>query len=167
MGGVLVVSHLIGGIIADRLNRSNLLSRTNVRKLLEAIAVFGCSAQMMFIEFTYCDSTKFLLLMAGASLTYGMQAGGELPIVSDLTSRFSGTVFGIGNSIAMSSSFVLPILIGVFLDNNTHNPRHTWHMIFYFLAAFAMLGGLAFLIFIKAEPQDWDWEEDDEKESKE
>lgn len=150
---------MAGGIIADLLIRSSPLSRTTVRKLLESVATFGTGAQLVLISFTACDSTHFLLLMAGVSLIYGIQAGGESPIVSDLTSRFSGTVFGISNSLAMSTSFIVPMVIGAILDHHVYNPRHAWHMVFYSLAALALAGGLVFLIFVKAEPQGWDWEE--------
>lgn len=164
VGGILVVSHLAGGIISDKLIKLSSLKRTTVRKLLESVGTFATSAQLALISLTMCNQVHFLLLMVGVSLTYGMQAGGEAPIVSDLTSRFSGTVFGFGNALGMSASFIVPMVVGAILDHNIYNPRHAWYMIIYSMAAFAAAGGVVFLIFAKAEPQDWDWEEEEDED---
>ena len=44
--------------------------------------------------------------------TFGMQAGGELPLPSDMTHEFTATIFSIANMFGMTTGFIGPYLTG-------------------------------------------------------
>lgn len=156
-------SHFVAGIAADRLTKSGRIRKTKVRKIFEGVGTLGTAVFFALISFTDCDRFAFLALMVGAMLTHGMQAGGEFPIASDLTNRFSATLFGLSNFIAMIPGIVMPYAIGAVLDAHPDRIRHQWWNIFYVISGVNVLGGIIFLVFATAEPQDWDWVEKEEE----
>ena len=86
--------------------------------------------------------------------TYGMQAGGEIPIFSDLTNEYTATIFALAQTISMVTGFV-PHAMGPLLDRSPQFIKHTWWNIFCIVAMFNMIGGLVFLKFASAERQNW------------
>lgn len=130
-------------------------SKTPVRKIFEGLATFGTSAFLLFIPLVGCDRALFLLLFIASQATFGMQAGGELPLPSDMSHEFTATLFAIANMFGMSTGFIGPYLAGIILDMDASRPRRQWSYIIYFTAAFNVLGGLAFTLLASAEPQSW------------
>lgn len=150
------LSHLVGGIAADALIRRNLFrTKTPIRKIFEGIATFGTSACLLAIPFTGCNRAVFLTAMVASQATFGMQAGGEIPIPSDMTNEFTATLFAIENMFGMTTGFIGPYLTGMVLDMEPSLPKRQWSYIIYFTVAFNCLGGLIFCLFASAEPQKW------------
>lgn len=130
-------------------------SKTPVRKIFEGMATFGTSAFLVFIPLVGCDRTLFLVLLIASQATFGMQAGGELPLPSDMSHEFTATLFAISNMFGMSTGFIGPYLAGIVLDADPARPRRQWAYIIYFTAAFMVLGGIIFTLLASAEPQSW------------
>lgn len=149
-------SHLLGGMAADFvIKRQWFASKTPVRKIFEGVATFGTSVFLLLIPLVGCDRTLFLVMLIASQATFGMQAGGELPLPSDMSHEFTATLFAIANMFGMSTGFIGPYLAGIILDMDPARPRRQWSYIIYFTAAFNVLGGLIFTLLASAEPQSW------------
>lgn len=137
------------------IRRQYFSSRTPVRKIFEGVCVFGTGAFLALIPLVGCDRTLFLLVLVASQATFGMQAGGELPLPSDLTHEFTATLFAISNMFGMITGFVGPYIAGIILDMEPSMPKRQWAYIIYFTALFNVAGGLVFVIFGSAERQKW------------
>lgn len=143
-------------MIADYIiRRQYFSSKTPVRKIFEGVCAFGTGAFLALIPFVGCDRTLFLLVLIASQATFGMQAGGELPLPSDWTHEFTGTLFAIGNMFAMITGIVCPYIAGIVLDMEPSMPKRQWTYIMAFTALFSISGGLVFVIFGSADRQNW------------
>ena len=86
---------------------------------------------------------------------FGMQAGGEIPIPADMSTKYSATLFGLANMCGMTTGFITPYVIGTVIDTHPDYPRKQWSYIFYFSGVFNMIGGAIFLLLGSAEPQEF------------
>ncbi|CAG2110653.1 unnamed protein product [Medioppia subpectinata] len=102
------------------------------------------------------DLVAVVVLVVLSMCLYGFITGGEYPIIPEYAPEFTGTVFGITNTLASSMGFLAPIIVGQILDTE-HNSetRKKWDIVFYVTAAFYLLGALFFEIFGSAERQPW------------
>lgn len=147
--------YLLGGLLADFLIKRRLLkSKTLVRKIFQAIATLGTSALFLLLPFTNCNQKGFLIVLLCSMATYGMTTGGEIPVPTDMSNEFASTLFALANMIC-STSGLAPQIIGPLLDMNPAAPKHTWWTIFSVVAVMNILGGVVFLIWGTAEPQNW------------
>ena len=122
--------------------------------MFEGVATFGTSACLLAIPLlTDCNRTLFLTAMVASQITFGGQAGGEIPLPSDMTHQYTATLFSIENMFGMSTGFIEPYLTGIALDMDPARPKRQWSYIIYFTVLFNCVGGLVFCLFASAEPQ--------------
>ena len=119
------------------------------------MATFGSGLFVGLVPFFGCDTTMFLILICLSMIFFGMQAGGEIPIPSDMSSKYSATIFGLANMCGMTTGFIGPIVIGAVIDSSPEHARRQWAYIFYFTGLFNILGGIIFLLFGSAKPQEF------------
>ncbi|KAI2807432.1 hypothetical protein BLOT_005368 [Blomia tropicalis] len=121
------ISHFLSGVMADYLIRIKLFgSKTNIRKIFQGVCVFGTVIFICLIPSTNCDQKIFLLIMICSQVTFGFEAGGELPLPSDLSNEYSATLFAICNMFGMITAFVGPYLTGIVLDMEPNRPKRQW-----------------------------------------
>lgn len=151
-----VISHFFCGLLADYFIKKKLFgSKTTIRKLFEGVCVLGSAIFICLIPSAGCSQLLFLLYMVGCQIAYGFEAGGELPLPSDLSNEYSATLFAIANMFGMATAFVGPYLTGIILDMDPSKLKQQWAYIIYFTGAFNVLGGIIFTIFGTAEPQNF------------
>ena len=96
-----------------------------------------------------------------AMLSYGQVSGGDIPIVTDMTSNFPGTVIAIAHSMA---SILGLLIIGLIIKADDQSCV-LWSYVFYLSAVLNAFGIIVFLIWGEAEVQEWDYIEDNHKRS--
>ncbi|XP_054158496.1 putative inorganic phosphate cotransporter [Oppia nitens] len=129
------------------------------KQFLALIIVKFCvnwSNQLFLSKLPTYLQTIFNYPIEQGMLFFGMQAGGDIVVVIDMTNNFTATVFGIANTIAYSCGFITPLVIGYIIDASPGQPRRQWSYIFYMSAAISIIGGCIFLVFGTAERQSWD-----------
>ena len=148
------LSHFVGGMAADTIiNRKVFRSKTPVRKIFQGMCTFGTAFFLALIPFAGCNQMLFLVILIASQATFGMVAGGELPLPSDMSNEYAATLFSISNTFGMSTGVVGPYLTGLVLDAAPSMPARQWSYIIYFTAAFNCLGGLIFSLTASAESQ--------------
>ena len=114
----LSLSLIILGYVSDFVVKRKLLNITVSRKVFEAIAMALPAILMALIPSAGCDQTLVILLLIASMGFYGFSAGGDTPIVVDIAPDYSGTVYGLTNSIASVPGFLAPLCVGLILDHN-------------------------------------------------
>lgn len=97
----------------------NLLLRNNLQ-FINPLYIKGnlsCAICLVLIPWVGCNSgAAIALLLLGMYLCVCGVSGGEFAIVAEYAPNYSGTVFGVSNTLASSTGFIGPQVSGFLLD---------------------------------------------------
>lgn len=104
--------------ISDYINRHDLMSNTNQRKMWNSIAHWGGALALASLYlFDTSIIGALLLLTAALSLNSGIFTG-FFTNHMELAPNFAGTLLGITNSISNITSILGPLLVGFIVTDN-------------------------------------------------
>ncbi|KAF7702137.1 vesicular glutamate transporter 2.2 [Silurus meridionalis] len=141
----------IGGQLADFLRSNNIMSTTNVRKIMNC-GGFGMEATLLLVVgFSHSKGVaiSFLVLAVGFS---GFAISGFNVNHLDIAPRYASILMGISNGVGTLSGMVCPLIVGAMTKNKT---REEWQNVF-LIASLVHYGGVVFYgIFASGEKQPW------------
>ncbi|XP_016095312.1 vesicular glutamate transporter 1 [Sinocyclocheilus grahami] len=141
----------IGGQLADYLRSHNIMTTTNVRKLMNC-GGFGLEATFLLVvgfSHTKGVAISFLVLAVGFS---GFAISGFNVNHLDIAPRYASILMGISNGVGTLSGMVCPLIVGAMTKNKT---REEWQYVF-LIASLVHYGGVIFYgIFASGEKQSW------------
>uniref|UniRef100_A0A8C4TMK6 Vesicular glutamate transporter 1 n=1 Tax=Erpetoichthys calabaricus TaxID=27687 RepID=A0A8C4TMK6_ERPCA len=141
----------IGGQIADFLRSRQLMSTTNVRKMMNC-GGFGMEATLLLVvgfSHTKGVAISFLVLAVGFS---GFAISGFNVNHLDIAPRYASILMGISNGVGTLSGMVCPLIVGAMTK---HKTREEWQYVF-LIASLVHYGGVIFYgIFASGEKQPW------------
>ena len=188
-----VLSWIIGvlnSFLADYFIRSQLMSITNVRKLMQMVACLVMSAALLLLGSTSRSHVPVLLcfaIVAGGGIT----ASGSTAVPMDLSIKYAGFIKGVANSIGTLGGALNPILVGFLLSTggcpsedlmgknktealveaHTKGCKGAWTQAFTIAAVISVAGGVTFLllgssvpIVLKEEKEEEEEEEEEEEQ---
>lgn len=130
------------------------LSRTRTRKAFVAVSYFGTSICLIAVPWVGCSERGVVALMVAQQFFNGVCAGGDTPMPGEMSKNFPATIYGIMNTIAMSSGFVAPTVIGKILDAGDNKLRQ-WNIVFITSGVTSIVGAIVFIVFAEAEVIMW------------
>lgn len=95
----------------------------------------------------------------------GAVTAGYLGNGLDIAPNFSGTIFGIANTLSSLGGFLSTYMVGI-ITNEKSSTFAQWRIIFYILSATYIIGAIAFAIFGTGNLQKWNSPEKEEIEKK-
>ncbi|XP_041930141.1 vesicular glutamate transporter 2.1 [Alosa sapidissima] len=141
----------IGGQLADYLRANNIMSTTNVRKIMNC-GGFGMEATLLLVV-GYSHSKgmaiSFLVMAVGFS---GFAISGFNVNHLDIAPRYASILMGISNGVGTLSGMVCPLIVGAMTK---HKTREEWQYVF-LIASMVHYGGVIFYgLFASGEKQPW------------
>uniref|UniRef100_A0A8B9I1H9 Solute carrier family 17 member 7b n=1 Tax=Astyanax mexicanus TaxID=7994 RepID=A0A8B9I1H9_ASTMX len=141
----------IGGQLADYLRSNNIMSTTNVRKMMNC-GGFGLEATFLLVvgfSHTKGVAISFLVLAVGFS---GFAISGFNVNHLDIAPRYASILMGISNGVGTLSGMVCPLIVGAMTK---HKTREEWQYVF-LIASLVHYGGVIFYgLFASGEKQAW------------
>ncbi len=64
-----------------------------------------------------CDTSAVITLLLLGMFLFGAISGGEFAVIPEYAPNYSGTVFGVANTLASTTGFMGPQIVGYLLDN--------------------------------------------------
>ncbi|XP_021116187.1 probable small intestine urate exporter isoform X4 [Heterocephalus glaber] len=152
------ISIVLGGLLADFLLSRKVLRLIIIRKVFSATGVFFSS--MFLVPLPWVRSSQgatmaFLVLSAASS---SFCESGALVNFLDIAPRYAGFLKGLLQVFAHISGAISPTVAGVFISQDS-NAEFGWRNVFLVAAAIDIVGLIFYLIFARAEVQDWAKEE--------
>uniref|UniRef100_A0A8C6BG07 Solute carrier family 17 member 1 n=2 Tax=Monodon monoceros TaxID=40151 RepID=A0A8C6BG07_MONMO len=143
---------ILAGHMADVFLSRNILSLLTIRKLFTLLglllpALF--SLCLLYLSSSF-HGTMIFLILANATGSFCM--GGILINVLDIAPRYYGFLKGFTNVIGLTGGLVASTVTGVILSQDQDSP---WLKIFFMMVANNVISLIFYLIFAKAEIQDW------------
>lgn len=140
-------------ILADYLRSTGKLSTTATRKIFTTFAVMMPGLLMVAQVFLGCDRVSSVGIFTIALTVNGAVTAGYLGNGLDIAPNFSGTIFGMANTLSSFGGFLSTYIVGVLTFQNQSYSQ--WQIIFWMLACTYTIGGLCFLLFGTGELQSW------------
>ncbi|XP_021116190.1 sodium-dependent phosphate transport protein 1 isoform X2 [Heterocephalus glaber] len=143
---------ILGGQIADFLRSRNILSTITIRKLFTTLGMLFpviFSMCMLYLSFNFY-SIIICLIFANATTAF-VFSGVQINAL-DIAPRFYGFLKGVSSVIGMVGGILSSTVTGLILNED---PETSWYKIYFLMSAINMLALIFYLIFAKAEIQDW------------
>lgn len=80
------------------------------------MALIGGAFFLALVPAAGCNIIAVIIMLNLAMIVLGFISGGESLIVADVAVDYTGTVYGLTNSICSLPGFMAPFFIGVMLD---------------------------------------------------
>ncbi|XP_057555590.1 sodium-dependent phosphate transport protein 1 [Hippopotamus amphibius kiboko] len=143
---------VLAGHMADVLLSRNILSLLAIRKLCTLLgfllpALF--SLCLLYLNYSFYGTMIFLIL---TNATGSFNMGGILINILDIAPRYYGFLRGFTNVIGLTGGLVASTVTGMILSQDEESP---WFKIFFLMIAINVISLIFYLIFAKAEVQDW------------
>lgn len=144
---------IIASSIADRLRRSGRYSTTLIRKCFTAFAAFF-PALFMVLQALFGEDPSVSVTIFTCSLFFnGAVTAGYLANGLDIAPNFSGTIFGMANTLSSFGGWVSTFMVAVFTHEN--HTFEQWRYVFWILVAVYAFGAMTFVTLGSGELQPW------------
>ncbi|KAK6628099.1 hypothetical protein RUM44_010581 [Polyplax serrata] len=139
--------------LADYLRQSNKLTTTATRKIFTSFAVITPGLLMVVQVYFGYDKVASIAIFTLALTINGAVTAGYLSNGLDIAPNFSGTIFGLANTLSSLGGFLSTLMVGTLTQDN--QVYQQWQIVFWILSATYITGGLTFLLFGTGELQPW------------
>ncbi|KAJ8946330.1 hypothetical protein NQ318_004220 [Aromia moschata] len=131
--------------LADKLRKSGKLSTTATRKTFTTFAVFT-PALLMVVQAVWGISAPLSVSVFTASLFFnGAVTAGYLANGLDIAPNFSGTIFGMANTLSSFGGWLSTKIVAILTKENS--TFETWRYIFWILVFTYAFGAVFYLVF--------------------
>ncbi|KAI4552590.1 hypothetical protein MJT46_017241 [Ovis ammon polii x Ovis aries] len=143
---------VLAGYMADIFQTRNTFSLVTIRKLFTSLGLLLpslFSLCLLYLSYNFYATIIFLIL---ANSTGSFAMGGLMINVLDIAPRYYGFLRGVTNVIGLTGGLIASTVTGIILSEDAESP---WLKIFLLMIANNMISLIFYLIFGKAEVQDW------------
>ncbi|GIY79337.1 probable small intestine urate exporter [Caerostris darwini] len=148
--------------IANWLLMKNYVTVDVLRRTCNTIGCIGFSAAVFGTYLSGCNGSISAITAAVSMFFTGVATPGAMICCIDMAPRFAGSLSGLLNGAGGSTSFIVPIIVGILTKNKT---LEEWHLVFFISIAVVMFSCVVFAIFGSAKVQPWNFVEE-EKDQK-
>lgn len=155
---------VMSSYVADRVQRSRRFTTTTIRKVFTTFAVFTPALLMVFQAFYGEDRTLSVTIFTASLFFNGAVTAGYLANGLDIAPNFSGTIFGIANTLSSIGGWLSTKIVAALTYGNS--TFQGWRPVFWILFGTYAFGSLVYLVFGTGNLQEWNSmsSEDDEDE---
>ncbi|KAF7282689.1 hypothetical protein GWI33_002156 [Rhynchophorus ferrugineus] len=144
---------VIASYLADRLRKSGKLSTTATRKLFTTFALL-IPGLLMVIETFYGMNAALSVSVFTISLFFnGAVTAGYLANGLDIAPNFSGTIFGLANTLSSSGGWISTKIVAIL--THEESTFETWKYVFWILVFTYIFGAAFYLFFGSGNMQKW------------
>lgn len=147
--GLLVGSVLVGRL-ADACIKNKWLPRHRSRQVFQFISFVLSGASLVTIGFVNNRVFAVILVISAQTFTCFSQ-GGFSSNYLDVSRKWMGVVYGVGNFFGTIPGIISPILTGLILGGDSNGSQHDWIVVF-LIGAFFLHDGYCIVHYIVAGP---------------
>jgi len=144
---------VVASYFADYLRQAGKISTTTARKSFTTFAVGMPGLFFILLVFFGYDRTWAIVIFTVALTLNGAVTAGYLGNGLDIAPNFSGTIFGMANTLSSFGGYVSTWMVGVITFND--NSYEQWQIIFAIVAGTYIVGSITFLFLGRGELQPW------------
>nr|XP_020043741.1 probable small intestine urate exporter [Castor canadensis] len=143
---------ILGGLLADFLLSRKILRLVTIRKLFTAIGVLFSSGVLVPLPWVRSSLSSTMVLLVLSSAFSSLCESGAIVNFLDIAPRYAGFLKGLLQVFAHIAGAISPTATGFFISQDS---EFGWRNVFLVAAAVNISGLIIYLIFGRAEVQDW------------
>ncbi|XP_015349573.1 probable small intestine urate exporter isoform X1 [Marmota marmota marmota] len=143
---------ILSGLLADFLLSRRVLRLVTIRKLFTAIGVVFSSGVLVALHWVRSSHSTSMVFLVLSSAFSSLCEAGVLVNFLDIAPRYAGFLKGLMQIFAHIAGAISPTVAGVLINQD---PEVGWRNMFLLAAAVNISGLVFYLIFGRAEVQDW------------
>lgn len=144
---------LLTSSIADYLRTANKLSITSTRKLFTTVALL-LPGFLMVVQVYLGENPTAAVIVFTMALTFnGAVTAGYLGNGLDIAPNFSGTIFGLANTLSSFGGYLSALIVGLLTEKSV--TFKSWQYVFWMLSGTYTAGTITFLFFGTGKLQPW------------
>lgn len=136
---------IIASYVADKIRKSGKLTTTQTRKIFTTVAVLIPGLFMIIQAIWGMNALLSVTVFTAALFFNGAVTAGYLANGLDIAPNFSGTIFGLANTLSSCGGWFSTKLVALITGENS--TFSTWKYIFWIMMATYCFGALFYLIF--------------------
>ncbi|XP_036044362.1 sodium-dependent phosphate transport protein 4 [Onychomys torridus] len=142
---------ILGGQLADFLLSKNfrLITVRKIITILGNVPPVALIVALPYVQSSYITTIAFLTLSCGVS---SLCQSGVYINALDIAPRYASLLMGTSRGLAHSSAVLVPIVGGFFLNQDS---EFGWRNFFFLLLAINQFGLIIYLVFGRADVQEW------------
>ncbi|KAL9929805.1 sialin [Glossina fuscipes] len=138
---------------ADYLRKRGTLTTTATRKVFTAFALLTPGFLMVAQVFLGREAGWSVTIFTLALFTHGAVTAGYLGNGLDIAPNFSGTIFGLANTLSSFGGFLSTWMVGALTYED--KSYHQWQIVFWILSVTYISGALVYICLGSGELQPW------------
>lgn len=142
------------GLLGDNIKKRNWMSTTAIRK---SFIVFSHILPGIFLFLLILTESNVVWSVALITFSLGLNGAATITNLAnsqDLTSTYSGSLYGIISTIGTTTGFLSPLVTGYITREQNGIPE--WRIIFFISGSIYILSGFCFIVFGSGENQHWE-----------
>ncbi|XP_071961344.1 sialin-like [Antedon mediterranea] len=144
---------LLSGVAADVIIRREYLNVLNTRKFFMILHMGIPAICLFFIGYFENHAVASVILLTVAFTCGGIYATSTLTNITEISKEHSQIIIGMVTTGTAAVGFTGPLILGALIEED--NTANQWSLMFRIIAAFHIFAMIFFLIFAKAEQQEW------------
>ncbi|XP_042231813.1 sialin-like [Homarus americanus] len=153
----MVICTFCWAAFTDRLLKADVVSTLTVRRLSTMLGSYVPSASMISLCFVRCNPVLTMVVLCISIGCMGPAFCGFHASSQDIAPNLTGTLMGVANTMGSVMAFVGPAVLGTIIEGNP--TIKSWRIVFIITSVVSFTCGTFYLIFVKAEPQPWNYPE--------
>lgn len=149
------VTALLSSCLADYIRTNDKLTTTTTRKMFTTFALLMPGLLMTLQIYTGEDPTFAVTIFTLALTFNGAVTAGYLGNGLDIAPNFSGTIFGLANTLSSCGGSLTSHIVGVLTEGEKVRDFGQWQYVFMILGTTYTTGALVYLIFGTGKTQSW------------
>ncbi|XP_036599795.1 probable small intestine urate exporter [Trichosurus vulpecula] len=147
---VSIITIILGSKMADFLLSRNIFSPVVIRKFLVVLGMLPTA--VLFIAIPYVSTYTTIIILILSSAMNNLYVTVLTVNILEIAPRYNNFLNGLSNVFALLPQILVPTVVGFLTGQDSLNG---WKNIFFLSAAIILIGVIIFLIFGRAEIQDW------------
>lgn len=131
------------------------MTRTNCRKFFSIFSGTGGAIAFMAMAALRCNRAWIKVFFYFIAICNGLGMASDVAVPPEMTTNFSAILYALCNMCHVIPGFISPMFAG-FVLGSVEDEWVAWDIIFNTLGSFCILANIIFLVFMKAERQDFD-----------
>lgn len=148
---VLLVVVQLSGQLADFLRSRQYMSTTTTRKVFNSVGMSSQAVMLLAVGYTTSAQSAVVVLILAVSLGGFLWSGVKVNNL-DISPRYAGTVYGIGNCAGTLAGIISPLVTGYL---TSHDTQDEWRTVFFIASGVSAFGCVFYLLFASGEKQPW------------
>ncbi|XP_038210030.1 putative inorganic phosphate cotransporter, partial [Zerene cesonia] len=152
----MLIGNIVSSVVCEKIFNKGFLRLVTLRRLFNSIGVAGVTVGLVGLSCIGPESKTLAIVMLTVTLTLcGFLSAGFIMSHLDLSPNYAGVMLSLTNFITTMGAVCTPIVTSLILRNDPTDVGR-WRIVFLATAVVGVISNTLYVLFIRADRQEWD-----------